>query len=67
MKIYSRLLLLSALTLMSACGQKGPLILQEPSKASTQASENKQVDIEREVSQDEPVLDIQTDDTSSNR
>ncbi len=69
MKFYSRILLLSALLLVAACGQKGPLIVERPASASTQVTSPNAVDEanEREVSQDESVLNIQTDDSSSTR
>ena len=69
MKIYSRTLLLSVLMLIGACGQKGPLIIQQPSKASVveNKADEKAEKTEREVSKDEPVLNIQTDETSAIR
>ena len=69
MKIYSRTLLLSTLILIGACGQKGPLIVQQPSQASVveNKADEKAENTEREVSQDEPVINIQTDETSASR
>ena len=73
MKKITQLLVSSLLLLsISACGQKGPLILEAPAKpvvtsttsaASTQSDEKAEV----EVPQDEPVLNIQTDETSTAR
>ena len=69
MKIYSRTLLVSALMLIGACGQKGPLIVQQPTQVSVveNKADEKAENTEREVSQDEPVLNIQTDETSAIR
>ena len=65
-------LFVASLLLLSACGQKGPLILEErvtkpasvsASSSPTQTDEKADV----EVLQDEPVLNVQTDDASTAR
>ena len=63
-------LFVASLLLLSACGQKGPLILEERvttpasvSSSTTQTDEKADV----EVLQDEPVLNVQTDDASTAR
>ena len=64
-------LLVGSLLLLSACGQKGPLILEEtvtkPTSVSASPSSQSTEKTDVEVPQDEPVLNIQVDETSTAR
>lgn len=60
-----KLILCCWVFLLVACGQKGPLIVEVPSQ-TTGGSTVPEV-VEKEVSEDEPVINIQTDDNSSAR
>jgi len=50
---------LLVLTLLSACGQKGPLIIETTASDSTQ--------VQQEVPEQSPVLNTQTQEASSTR
>ena len=65
MKKTMKLILCCWVFLLVACGQKGPLIVEVPTK-TTGSSTIPEV-VEKEVSEDEPVINIQTDDNSSAR
>ena len=57
----SAITLLTLILTLSACGQKGPLIVETPQRNdATQSSE-------QEVSQGESVLNTQTEETSPTR
>ena len=58
------LLIAASMLLASACGQKGPLIVEVPTSVpgSTQVES-----VEKEVSQDDPIINVQTDESSTAR
>lgn len=55
------------LLLLNACGQKGPLILESPTTKTASVSNQNVEKTEVEVPQGDPVLKIQTDETSTAR
>jgi len=72
MKKNTQVLLIGSLLLLSACGQKGPLIVEtpvtKPASISTPSTTTSGVEeAEVEVQQDESILNIQTDEKATAR